>query len=155
MATFRFVNRTSKLCRPFELIQRYIINREKAKNGLIGQRMVENDIACCKNFIAIMNGIEDDAELLHFVLTFSPEEINDPPTAYGFAEHIMGYIATKYQVWCAVHEDTDNLHIHFVFSSISYLDGSDFRETDNRQLTDFVAEILRYRKGLILNQETN
>lgn len=155
MATFNFVNRTGKSLRPFEMIERYITNAAKAKSGFIGRRMVDDDIAGCMNFMVTMCGVDDDAELLHFVLTFSPEEVNEPKTACGFAEQITDYIATKYQVCYAVHEDTENLHVHFVFNSMSYLDGRCFKGTEaSQQLTDFVARILHYRGGITLDRRS-
>lgn len=44
------------------------------------------------------------------------------------AGEIARYYSDKYQIFYAVHEDTDNVHIHFGMNTVSYVDGSMYAE---------------------------
>lgn len=64
----------------------------------------------------------DDRQMYHYILSFS-DEIKDAKEVYKVGLDIMNKFFNEYQTIFAVHEDTDNLHIHFVFNSVSYLTG--------------------------------
>lgn len=65
--------------------------------------------------------------LRHSVLSFSADENVSPEQAYQFAEQIIQHYAPRYQIVYAVHNNTDNLHIHFVMNQISCIDGQRYR----------------------------
>lgn len=64
----------------------------------------------------------------HFVLSFPRNEVSSPKKAYEIAQKIAPAISSDYQTVYAVHEDTPNLHIHFVHNSVNY-DGERFKGT--------------------------
>lgn len=60
----------------------------------------------------------------HFVLSFSSEYENVTPyQAALIAENICDDLSDGYQIIYAVHEDTDNLHVHFFINSTCIYNG--------------------------------
>ena len=55
----------------------------------------------------------DGREMRHFIVSFD-EDIT-PYDAYIMGRQIAAYYAHRYQIVFGVHDDTENLHIHFVF----------------------------------------
>lgn len=64
----------------------------------------------------------DGRQMYHYILSFD-EAVKDPKKLYKIGLEIMDEFFDGYQTIFAVHEDTDNLHIHFVFNSVSYVTG--------------------------------
>lgn len=153
MATLSFVRPSEGASNPSEIIERYITNYSKAKSGRICLgRGVNNDIVDCMKLVSNLYGEKDNVKLVHFILTFAPEEVNNVDIATGIGAQVMAFIGTKYQVCCAIHEDTEDLHIHFVFHTLCYLDGDSYdANSDEQYMTNFIARILRYRVNLPLN----
>ena len=67
--------------------------------------------------------------LRHFVLAFDGNHSEDLVTIFSIGERIAEKIAKRYQVAFAIHENTENLHIHFVLNAVSYIDGKRYRGT--------------------------
>lgn len=137
-----------------ETVARYILNPLKAENGLVGGVgiMAGEDIAASMNSVAMHFKKESGVQLRHFVLSFSPEELDDPIIVYQIAYSIATFIGQEYQVIFAVHENTPNLHIHFMFNSISYVDGHRYygKKKDYYQLVNFIKELFSDYYGFIL-----
>ena len=68
-------------------------------------------------------------QLRHFILSFDPTEIRDPLLANLIATSLVDHFFEKYQVVYALHENTANLHAHFIVNAVSYVDGSKYRGT--------------------------
>lgn len=66
----------------------------------------------------------DKRLMKHFLVSF--DDNVTPYDAYILGWRIGAYYADKYQLVFAVHEDTDYIHIHFVFNSVSFVDGSKY-----------------------------
>ena len=66
-------------------------------------------------------------------------------TAYMLAGEIARYYSDKYQIFYAVHEDTDNVHIHFGMNTVSYVDGSMYAEGygDYYRLVAYIENIVK------------
>lgn len=64
----------------------------------------------------------DGRQMYHYVLSFD-ETLKDPKKVYEVGLEIMDGFFDEYQTVFAVHENTNNLHIHFVFNSVSYVTG--------------------------------
>ncbi len=64
----------------------------------------------------------DGRLMYHYILSFD-ESVKDPEKVYKIGLDIMFSFFNEHQTIFAVHEDTDNLHIHFVFNSVSYTTG--------------------------------
>lgn len=63
----------------------------------------------------------DKRLMRHFTVSF-----NDETSAYDawiLGWRIAAYYADRYQIVFGVHEDTDNIHIHFVMNTVSFVDG--------------------------------
>lgn len=63
----------------------------------------------------------DGRKMRHFIVSF--DENITPYDAYILGWQIAAYYAHRYQIVFGVHEDTENLHIHFVFNTVSFVDG--------------------------------
>lgn len=61
--------------------------------------------------------------LRHSMLSFSKGERVSPEIANNYALGIIQYYADEYQIVYAVHNNTDEVHIHFVMNQVSYKDG--------------------------------
>ena len=61
--------------------------------------------------------------LRHSMLSFSKEERVTPGIANNYALGIKEYYADEFQIVYAVHNNTDDVHIHFVMNQISFIDG--------------------------------
>lgn len=63
----------------------------------------------------------------HMVISFGTETGLDPFTVTEIANRIADFIGQKFQTAFGVHIYTDNLHIHFIINSVSYVDGTDYK----------------------------
>lgn len=103
----------------------YVSDIEKSK-GLTGaQNMLLNNTA---EQIAAVNRFYHNntkKKVLHFVISFSNDDLISPYEAFCEAQNICG-ILPEYQIKFSVHQNTDNLHIHFAMNPISLADGHKF-----------------------------
>ena len=67
-------------------------------------------------------GKANKRRLYQLVVSF-PKEIDDANYVKLVAENIANLLFDKHQIYYGVHEDTDNLHIHFAINAVSYVDG--------------------------------
>ena len=58
-----------------------------------------------------------------------PGEIDDVNYVKLVAESIANLLFDKHQVYYGVHENTDNLHIHFAINAVSYVDGRKWHQS--------------------------
>ena len=77
--------------------------------------------------------------LRHWIISFEKGEIRDAWHANQFAQQACWFYAERYQILYSVHEDAQNIHIHFVMNMISFQDGT--RYTGKKK--DYY-EFLRY-----------
>ncbi len=105
----------------------YIFNQEKAVKS--GGYYITNSALAAEEMeqTAIRFGKNSGKRLRHSVLSFRPEENISPEQAADFADEVIKHYGREYQIVYAVHNNTDNLHIHFVMNQISYLDGHRYR----------------------------
>ena len=68
---------------------------------------------------------EGGRQILHLTVSFSKEEerIVNLQLAWRMGYEIAEIFMAGYQTSFAVHDNTDDLHIHFVINSVSYEDG--------------------------------
>lgn len=64
---------------------------------------------------------DNGREMRHFVVSF--EEDISPYDAWILGWQIAAYYAECFQIVFGVHEDTTNIHIHFVLNTVSFTDG--------------------------------
>lgn len=77
----------------------------------------------------------DGVQLLHFIVSFDQTENVNPYQAFLLSHWIAGYFSNGYQVVYAVHQDSDNVHVHFVVNTVSCMDGHKM----NRGIDDYYA----------------
>lgn len=103
----------------------YIMNSDKTQEGrLIGGVNCQPDMAfeqmkeTKRKF-----GKVDQRQGYHIVLSFKEGEI-EPDTAYELTEKfIQQYLGNQYEAVFAVHDNTDHIHSHIVFNSVSCING--------------------------------
>lgn len=66
--------------------------------------------------------------LRHFIVSYSPQDNMEAERAFRIAYNIALYYAGSYQIVLAVHQDTKNVHTHFIMNTVSYIDGRKFSE---------------------------
>lgn len=62
-------------------------------------------------------------QVRHFIVSFCKKDYINPLLAYGLGYKIAEFYANRYQIIFGVHEDTNYIHIHFAFNSVSFVDG--------------------------------
>lgn len=70
---------------------------------------------------------EDKRQCYHYVLSFNKDE-NDVEAAFDILKKFVEqYLGSGYEAVYALHNDTDVLHGHIVFNSVSFVDGIKYR----------------------------
>ena len=107
----------------------YISDMEKTQQG----RLVSG-INCLPDFAysQMMDtkkyfGKLDKRQGYHLIISFQEGEV-DADTAFEITERFAKeYLGEKYEAVYAVHDNTQHLHSHIVFNSVSFLDGKKYR----------------------------
>lgn len=72
-------------------------------------------------------GKVDKRQGYHLIISFQEGEV-DADTAFEITERfVKEYLAERYEAVYAVHDNTEHLHSHIVFNSVSFLDGKKYR----------------------------
>ena len=107
----------------------YVMNPEKTQNGrLIGGVNCQPERA----FSQMMNtkqqfGKVDKRQGYHLILSFKEGEVN-PDTAFEIAEKFVNeYLGATYEAVYCVHDNTDHVHAHIIYNSVSFVDGRKYR----------------------------
>lgn len=61
-------------------------------------------------------------QVRHLIVSFADGEV-DLDEAVKIAWDIAEYYGQRYQVFYGIHNDTDNIHIHFAINTVSFIDG--------------------------------
>ncbi len=105
----------------------YILSPDKVVLGCCGGYGVDvYEIAGSMEQVSERFGKTTGVQLRHFVISFLPNELNNPKIANDIAIKMSRFFAQEYQVVFAVHGDKPHLHIHIVINSVSYVDGHRF-----------------------------
>ena len=135
-----------------EDLARYIFNPEKMYSGYCGGVGVTEDVVTSMDQVAHKFQKTNGVQLRHFILAFSLQELDDPYVVNEIACRVAQFIGQEYQVVFAVHENTENLHIHFMLNAISHVDGH--RYTGSRKeyyhLVNFLTRFLKENYGIKL-----
>ena len=107
----------------------YVMNPEKTQDGrLIGgincqpDNAFEQMKATKRKF-----GKIDKRQGYHIILSFKEGEI-DPVKAYEITRRFVEeYLGKEYEAVFCVHDNTDHIHSHTVFNSVSFVDGKKYR----------------------------
>ncbi len=93
----------------------------------------------------------DGRQMYHFILSFD-ERIKNPIEVYEIGLRIMDAFFYGWQMIFTVHEDTENLHLHFILNSVNmltgykwHMNGAEFREFKNK-MENYADDYLK-KKG--------
>jgi len=110
---------------------KYISNPEKTVNGAL-----VNSAICRRNWkeayvdMATTKALyekKDGVQGYHLVISFSPEEQVTSGKCYAVTKTFVDkYLNNGYEALYAVHTDTDHMHSHIVFNSVSIKDGKKY-----------------------------
>lgn len=147
MATVKFLNAAGKYDDPgarHDVIN-YIFRQDKTPGRYIGGYGVELTMAAVQ-MQAVAESFKKDnkVRIRHFVISlYQNEPLNLQQTRW-IAEGICQEIGQTYQIVYAVHEDTRNPHIHFVFNPVSHLNGHKYSGTreEHRALKELLGRQL-------------
>lgn len=129
----------------FDVIN-YILNPDKMVHGYYGMFHVNPanpDLSMWDT--AMQFGQERGVRIRHYIVSFRSDELNDPNVANLIANEIMTAIGGKFQCIYGVHENTNELHFHLAFNTVSYRDGSRFKgnKTEHIGLMNVMKYICR------------
>ena len=72
-------------------------------------------------------GKVDKRQAYHLIISYVENEV-DADTAFELTEKfVKEYLGDNYEAVYAVHDNTDHIHSHIVFNSVSFRDGSKYR----------------------------
>ena len=107
----------------------YVMNPEKTQGGrLVGAINCQADMA----FEQMMDtkkqfGKTDKRQGYHIILSFKEDEV-EPDRAFEIAQKFVAeYLGDAYEAVFVVHDNTDHVHSHIVFNSVSFVDGKKYR----------------------------
>ncbi len=88
-------------------------------------------ITAYEEMVKVQNfyGKTEDRLARHFIVSFDDNYCIDSETAVRLAYRIALYYGSRHQIIFGVHEDTGNIHIHFVLNTVSFVDGLKFTES--------------------------
>ena len=125
---------------------KYILRTDKIKHSYYGGIAVDmQDIPGSMDIVAERFNKNTGVRVRHFILSFHPYEVSAPEVTNAIGKQIIRYIGKEYQAVYAVHEDTENLHIHIVMNAVSYVDGHRYRGTrgEFNAFKSYINKILR------------
>ena len=105
------------------------MNPEKTQGGrLVGAINCQADMA----FEQMMDtkkqfGKTDKRQGYHIILSFKEDEV-EPDRAFEITQKFVAeYLCDAYEAVFVVHDNTDHVHSHIVFNSVSFVDGKKYR----------------------------
>lgn len=124
----------------------YTLDAKKMPHRLAGSFGIDSiDVVESMNKVSAKFGGTSGAQLRHFIISFAPDELDDPLIADEIGFQTAMYLAYAYQAFYAVHEDKSRLHIHIIMNSVSYIDGHRYYggRKEFNQFKAFLARLLR------------
>ena len=107
----------------------YVMNPKKTQGGrLVGAINCQTDMA----FEQMMDtkkqfGKTDKRQGYHIILSFKEDEV-EPDRAFEITQKFVAeYLSDAYEAVFVVHDNTDHVHSHIVFNSVSFVDGKKYR----------------------------
>ena len=92
---------------------------------------------------------EWNTKVLHIIISFSHSDMVSTSMACSIGHEIAGYFMQRYQVLFAVHNNTDNIHLHMIVAMYSFIDGKPVSMSENykTQFRRFVDTIIDNYSG--------
>lgn len=107
----------------------YILKPEKTQEGrLVGAINCQVDTAFEQmKETKRLFGKMDKRQGYHLILSFKEDEVN-PDTAMEITQRfVREYLGKEYEAVYAVHDNTEHVHSHIVFNSVSFVSGKKYR----------------------------
>lgn len=135
MPVIKFINKKYNSLNAMRNLIYYVMAADKTPNRIIGAVAVypieEKEIVRQFKQTQVFHRNQKKNRVLHFLLSFTTEEaqwLNSKDyikIGYSVANY---YGKANHQVVFALHEDTDNPHIHFVVNSMNYITGKKYHQ---------------------------
>lgn len=135
MPLIKFVNEKYTSYKAMENLIFYIMAAKKTPNRIIGAIAVypieKEEIVRQFKQTQILHRNQKKNRALHIILSFSTEEAqwltfkDYEKIGYSIANY---YGKVNHQVVFALHEDTDNPHIHFAVNTVNYITGKKYHQ---------------------------
>lgn len=129
-----------------EDVIKYVLNQNKTPHGYIGGYNIDmSDPVGSMQSVSLGFGKEKGVQIHHLIISFNKNELTDYNVANQIANRLSQYVGQRYQTVYAVHENTDHIHFHLLFNSVSYLDGSKYygRLEDFKPIEAYARKLLR------------
>lgn len=93
-----------------------------------------------------------DTYLVHFIISFPTVTLNNN-TLLLFADMIARLFCKEYQICYSFHQDTDNLHFHYIVSAVSYMPETPY--IDNNKINIYLSQMSELAKnfGIMLKRK--
>lgn len=141
-------DKTENMYSDFEDTLGYVLESVKTDNGRLVYGLNCDALKAEEEFLRVKREFdnEDGIQAYHGYISFSPHDnitANDALTiGKKIAEEMWG---DRFQVAMAVHTNTDNLHMHFLVNSVSFIDGKKARDAEKnykrlRAITDRICQ---------------
>ena len=107
----------------------YMMNPKKTQGGrLVGAINCQTDMA----FEQMMDtkkqfGKTDKRQGYHIILSFKEDEVESDRAFEITQKFVAEYLGDAYEAVFVVHDNTDHVHSHIVFNSVSFVDGKKYR----------------------------
>lgn len=135
MPIIKFINKKYTSFEAMKNLIYYIMAAEKTPNRIIGAIAVypieKEEIVRQFKQTQVLHRNQKKNRALHIILSFSEEDsqwlnLKDyEKIGYSVANY---YGKANHQVVFALHEDTDNPHIHFVVNKVNYITGKKYHQ---------------------------
>lgn len=94
-------------------------------------------------------GKTEGRQVRHFVVSFDPTQKEGQVSSEMIAKwayRIAWFYGSRYQMIYGIHEDTDTPHVHFVFNTVSYIDGKMYTS-----MLDEISQLYNHIDRIIQN----
>ena len=109
-------------------IVHYCTREDKCKSGyIVTENLDEDTIAGEMAELAERFGKSRGTRIRHTVFSFDESDNATAEDAFAIAQEACAYYAGDYQVFAAVHEDTDDLHFHMVMNTVNRNTGEKYK----------------------------
>lgn len=109
----------------------YILSDEKTPNRIYGGVGVSTDNKenAVKQFFAVKQAYRNTKgkQAIHFWISFDEKELHSLEEFRHIGYGIASFFGGEYQIIFALHENTDNYHIHFVVNTVNFITGKKIR----------------------------
>jgi hypothetical protein len=146
MPILKFVNDDYSESGSLERIIYYAIRPDKTPFNYIGSMgIVISDAAYEMLLVKKAFDKTGGRQARHFIVSFASEECVTAYDALVLGYDIARYYSSRYQIIFGVHQDEPQIHIHFVFNTVSFIDGLMYAEgkDDYFRLKNYIDEQMR------------